>query len=153
MANNTPAAVPAEAAPPAPADPLRSSLPERLRRYVDYLVVHSAVERFTKTKETAEMLRAETWGHADALAGPNPTPLERTLAETAAVSWLQLRLAEFNLEHAGSLTMPQALWHQRKIDSNHRRFLATLRTLAAVRKLAVPAIQLNIGANQVNVGS
>jgi hypothetical protein len=34
---------------------------------------------------------------------------------------------------------------------NHARFLSAVRTLAQVRKLAVPALQVNIAKNQVNV--
>jgi hypothetical protein len=40
---------------------------------------------------------------------------------------------------------------QRKIDEAHARFLSPPRTLARVRKLAVPALQLNLARNQVNV--
>jgi len=39
----------------------------------------------------------------------------------------------------------------RKIDKAHDRFLSAVRTLAQVRKLALPTLQLNIGKNKVNV--
>jgi hypothetical protein len=42
-------------------------------------------------------------------------------------------------------------YHQRKIDRAHARLLSAVRTLAQVRKLAVPALQLNIAKKQVNV--
>lgn len=45
----------------------------------------------------------------------------------------------------------QAELHQRKIDAAHRRFLSAVRTLAQIRKLALPNLQVNIGQNQVNV--
>ncbi|HEY3585943.1 MAG TPA: hypothetical protein VGK85_02270, partial [Myxococcaceae bacterium] len=48
------------------------------------------------------------------------------------------------------LTLRQADFHQRRIDRAHRRFLATLRTLAAVRRLAVPALQVSIARERVN---
>jgi hypothetical protein len=41
--------------------------------------------------------------------------------------------------------------HQHKVDRAHARFLSALRTLAQVRKLAVPALQINVARNQVNV--
>ena len=51
----------------------------------------------------------------------------------------------------GEMTIAQADYHQRRIDAAHRRFLSALKTLAQVSKLAVPAIQFNIGVQQVNV--
>ncbi len=50
------------------------------------------------------------------------------------------------------LSIRQAQWHERKIDHCHRRYLSTLRTLATVRKLGVPAVQINMAHQQVNVG-
>ena len=41
--------------------------------------------------------------------------------------------------------------HQQRIDKAHARFLSSLRTLAQVRKLALPALQVNIAKSQVNV--
>ena len=38
--------------------------------------------------------------------------------------------------------------HQRRIDRAHRRLLATLKTLATVRRLAVPAVQINLAHQQ-----
>jgi hypothetical protein len=49
------------------------------------------------------------------------------------------------------LTLQQAEFHQRRMDAANRRYLAALRTLALVRKLAVPALQINVANKQVNV--
>jgi hypothetical protein len=49
------------------------------------------------------------------------------------------------------MTLRQADYHRRRIDAAHSRFLSAVKTLATVRKLALPALQVNIGANQVNV--
>jgi hypothetical protein len=40
---------------------------------------------------------------------------------------------------------------QRQVDHAHRRFLAAVRLLTAVRRLPRPALQVNIGEQQVNV--
>jgi len=37
------------------------------------------------------------------------------------------------------------------MDHAHRRYLSALKTLALVRKLAVPVLQVNIARKQVNV--
>jgi hypothetical protein len=85
------------------------------------------------------------------LGGPNPSPIERLLAERAAFCWLTVY--EYERQYANSRNLPpkQAEHHQRRIDAAHRRYLSSLKTLATVRKLALPAIQVNIGEKQVNV--
>jgi hypothetical protein len=85
------------------------------------------------------------------LEGPAPTPLERLLAERAAVCWFLVNLYESSYAGAKNQTFRQAEYEQRKIDRAHGRFLSAVRTLAQVRKLALPALQVNIGAKQVNV--
>jgi hypothetical protein len=91
------------------------------------------------------LLRAE-------LAGPSPTPLERLLVERVAACWLQLHYADiFLAQQMGNLTLAQGEYHQRSRDRAHGRYLTSIKTLAAVRKLAVPVLQVNIARKQVNV--
>jgi hypothetical protein len=49
------------------------------------------------------------------------------------------------------LTIPQADYRLRRIDSVHKRFPSAVVTLARVRRLALPTLRVNIGTNQVNV--
>jgi hypothetical protein len=92
-----------------------------------------------------ELLRAE-------LAGPDPTPLERLLAERAAACWLQVQHADIRYaQNQAKLSIKQADYHQRRMDAAHRRYLSALKALALVRKLAVPVLQVNIAKKQVNV--
>lgn len=85
------------------------------------------------------------------LAGPKPSPIERLLAERSAYCWLTVWHYERALVQATGLDIKQADFHQRRINAAQRRFCSSLRTLAAVRKLALPAVQLNIAENQINV--
>ena len=92
-----------------------------------------------------ELLRAE-------VAGPDPTPVERLLAERVAAGWLQVHYYEALLtQKEPDLSLAQGEYHHRRLDRAHRRYLASLRTLALVRKLAVPVLQVNIARRQVNV--
>jgi hypothetical protein len=86
------------------------------------------------------------------LAGPDPTPIERLLAERAAFCWLTVYEYERNYSDSGNISLRQGEYYQRRIDAAHRRFLSSLRTLAAVRKLGLPDIRINVAENQVNVG-
>ena len=47
--------------------------------------------------------------------------------------------------------MKQAEYYQRRMNHAHKRYLSALKTLALVRKLAVPVLQMNIAKKQVNV--
>jgi hypothetical protein len=42
-------------------------------------------------------------------------------------------------------------YYQRSISSAQKRYLAAIKTLALVRKLAIPILQVNIAKKQVNV--
>ena len=44
-------------------------------------------------------------------------------------------------------------YYQRAISQAQRRYLAALKTLATVRKLALPSVQINIARKQVNVSA
>jgi hypothetical protein len=85
------------------------------------------------------------------LEGPNPTPIERLLAERASLCWHIVKLYENAYANASGWNISQADLQHRKIDKAHARFLTALRTLAQVRKLALPTLQVNIAKNQVNV--
>ncbi len=92
-----------------------------------------------------ELLRAD-------LLGPDPTPVERLLVERVAACWLQVQDAELRYAQGqGSLSIRQADYHQRRMDAANRRYLAALKALAVVRKLAVPVLQVNVARRQVNV--
>src|SRR5262245_49788220 len=92
-----------------------------------------------------ELLRAE-------LAGPNPSPVERLLVERVVACWLQVQDADVRYAQGQrDCTLAQGDYRQRRMDRAHRRYLSALKTLALVRKLAVPVLQLNIAKKQVNV--
>jgi hypothetical protein len=110
-------------------------------------------------KETKDALREEVNQVAADLAGPQPSPVELMLARTAAILWWTLRMHEGQYAGCGTadggMTIIQSEHQQRRIDRTHRRLMSTIKTLATVRRLAVPAVQINVSrqqVNQVNVG-
>jgi hypothetical protein len=76
----------------------------------------------------AAALRAE-------VAGPGPTPLEGLLAARVAATWLQVNHAEAVLAHAKGLPLRLAEYALKRAESAHRRHLAAVAALAAVRRL------------------
>ena len=120
--------------------PARHLTDSLLDGYSESLIIKESVRR-----KVAEV-RAD-------LEGPNPTPLESLLAERASICWLTVNHYESSFARSSRPTYREAEYQQRRIDAAHRRFLSAVKTLAMVRKLALPSIQVNIGENQVNVAT
>jgi hypothetical protein len=85
------------------------------------------------------------------LSGPNPTPLERLLVERVVASWLHLHHLEVAYAQKENMSLELGSYYQRSLSAAQKRYLAALKTLALVRKLAVPVLQVNIARKQVNV--
>ena len=87
----------------------------------------------------------------DELAGPDPTPLERILSERVALTWFEANEMDQRYLDASNLSFKDAAFRESRRDRAHKRFLTACKTLATVRKLARPTIQLNLANQQVNV--
>jgi hypothetical protein len=122
-----------------------------LARQAERSLIEAAAGKNLAFKEALtrklELMRAE-------LAGANPTPLERLLVERVVACWLQVQDADVRYAQArGDCTLAQADYYQRRMDRAHRRYLSAIKTLALVRRLALPVFlaQVNIAGKQVNV--
>jgi hypothetical protein len=87
----------------------------------------------------------------DELAGKSPTPLECLLVERIVACWLHLHHLEVIYAGKESMSLELGNYYQRSISSAQKRYLAAIKTLALVRKMAVPVLQVNIARKQVNV--
>jgi hypothetical protein len=105
----------------------------------DNLVLQEALTR------KLELLRND-------LAGPSPTPVEKLLVERVVACWLQVHDADIRYAQARDLSIRWPEYYQRRMDRAHRRYLSALKTLATVRRLALPVLigQVNIAARQKN---
>lgn len=115
-----------------------------------YLVTTAAGENLPFKEALSrrlELMREE-------LAGDNPTPLEKLLVERVALCWLTLHDVEMRwAQSRNNLTINQANHWQRRIDHSNKRYLTAIRTLALIRKLAVPVLQVNIAKRQTNIAA
>jgi hypothetical protein len=91
-----------------------------------------------------ELLRAE-------VAGLSPSPLERLLAERVVSCWLHLHYLEAVYHAKEGMALDLGEYYQRSIQRAQKSYLAAIKTLATVRNLALPALQVNIAKKQVNV--
>jgi len=120
-----------------------------LGTWVENLLVDSITGK--DDEHTARQLRNEVRQFTAEVAGPNPTRIESVLAETAALSLVALRAYEARFtaaETKGGMTFTAARHHLRKIEHAQRRLESSLKTLATVRRLAIPAVQVNVAHNQ-----
>ncbi len=85
------------------------------------------------------------------LAGPHPSPLETLLIERIATCFLALHHAEFRttkrLRHSRVLSTSE----ENRLDKVQKRYLDSVKSLAQVRKLLMPKVQVNLAQNQINI--
>jgi hypothetical protein len=82
------------------------------------------------------------------------TPLERLLVERVVACWLHVYYIDaLYANRLNEITWAQSEYFQRRQDRAHRQYLLAIRTLAQVRRLLVPAVQVNIGAHRLNVSN
>lgn len=140
---------------------LRPLLAENTRLYEIYGdLVANAEASLIKTMSGKNLVMVEALEHKLAIyraeiMGPNPTPLERLLVDRIATLWLQLHYYEtVYTQNLADFSIRQAEYHLRRIDGANRRYLAAIKTLAQVRRLLLPTVQVNIaaqGGQQINV--
>jgi len=102
---------------------------------------------------TREGLRRRLAAMRAELAGTDATPLERLLAERVVASWLHSTHADYAYARALNSERPwnELEFHQRRQDRAARQYLKALRSLADVRRLLLPTLQVNIAKRQVNI--
>lgn len=84
--------------------------------------------------------------------------LEKLLIEQIVTAWLRLGICEmqYSSRMAGELTLAQGDYWNRALDAAQRRYLRAIESLARVRRLKLPALQVNVaqpGAKQLNIAT
>jgi hypothetical protein len=117
-------------------------------------VENGLISRFPeKNIAVREAVRLKLDSMRAELAGPTPTPLERMLAEQIATCWLHLHYLECCWAgHQENMRLALGTYYQRCISAAQKRYLAAIKTLATVRRLALPVLigQVNIAGKQLN---
>ena len=86
------------------------------------------------------------------LLGENPTPLEKLLVTRIAMCWQSVNYWEaITAQRNREGNWAGVELFTKYLDRAHKRYLASIKALATVRKLQVPNVQVNIGEKQVNV--
>lgn len=114
---------------------------------IDRMLEGAAKQVFVResTKHRLDLLRRE-------LGAESAPALEKILIENIVVCWLQLHITqtkyELNTRQAG---VAVATYWEKRLSATNARYLRACETLARVRRLSTPAMQINVGTNQVNV--
>ena len=114
----------------------------------DLLIIQLSVGDVARQEAITRWYEAEF----QRLAGPAPSPLEVLLVGEILTCWLDLdrwRLISVALDKAPTRGDAQTV--QRRVDAAHQRWLKAVKTLAQIRKLGVPVVQINLAAQQTNV--
>jgi hypothetical protein len=110
---------------------------------------NTLIRKFSgKDLAVGEGLRRKLDSLRTELSGRSPSPLERLLVERIVVCWLHLYHLEAIYAGKDSMSLELAMYYQKSIDRAHRRYLTAIKTLAVVRRLALPAMQVNIAQKQ-----
>ncbi len=101
-----------------------------------------------------ETIRRKCATLAQELAGSTPTPLEKLLVERIVLSWLHLHYVEsIYAQNLATIPLRHEPFYQHRISKAQARYLSAIRTLAQVRRLQAPAVQVNIAEQQLNVAA
>ena len=126
-------------------------------RMVD--LAHNAAMRAiteTVTSDGARVtMRANYEGLCRDLGRAKSPPLEQGLIDHVALCWLRLQVVEqqYSGIHASSMTLAQGDYWERRLSAAQRRYLRACESLARVRRLRLPAMQINIGKEQTNIAT
>ena len=126
-----------------------------LWRVVD-MTHESAADVIAKESDLPKMRairEANYEGQLRELGHDGSPSLERMLIEHVGLCWLRLQFVEqkYSAAMAQDLTIDQADYWERRLSATQRRYLRACEVLARVRRLRLPALQVNIGEKQVNV--
>lgn len=112
-------------------NPLGGDLARNAERALVRAIVGKNVGQREAIYRKMKQLRSE-------LAGPNPQPLERLLVERVVLCWLHVHHADCQYGQATKITLEYGEYLQCQQDRAQRRYLAAIKCLATVRRLALP---------------
>ncbi len=118
------------------------------RAWADLFAGHSADAEVSRRVVEQDIARKR-----QEVAGENPSPLEALLAERVALCWVaaQQADAQYARKLAEGMSFREGEYYARRSEQANRQLLRAVQTLATVRRLLTPTVQLNVAENQINV--
>jgi hypothetical protein len=121
------------------------SMTEAIQRQIVKNFIGDEVAQ-TAIEEHIVYLRDEMGYHEEPI-------MEKLLIENIVTTWLRVQWLDYLVaaKMAGEFRIPAMEFWQRSLAMAQRNYLAACETLAKIRKMRLPNIQLNIGDKQINV--
>src|SRR5262249_20398539 len=105
------------------------------------------IDRFAgKSLRLREALARKLEVLREEVIGPRPAPVERLLAARVVACWLHLHVLELAFAGQGDMAIGVAVYFEKALGHAQKRYLAALKALALVRKLALPVLSPATGA-------
>lgn len=121
--------------------------------------INAAIDKSHATTLSKEVFRRNLETIRSDLGYDTSPEIERLLIDQICMCTLRLWMAEHRhsreLDREG-VTFTQAEYNERVLTASHRRYDTAIETLARVRKLKLPPVQVNIaqaGAKQTNIAA
>jgi hypothetical protein len=111
------------------------------------------VEMMNAPTAMKESLKHGLGAMAAELTRPGDGELERLIIRQIVGCWLRLSYVEYVVGRntvESNFTLRQGDFWERRLSAAQRRYLRAVETLARVRRLQLPAVQVNIAEQQVN---
>jgi hypothetical protein len=104
------------------------------------------------TEITRRTIEKEIERKRSEVAGEDPSPLERLLAERVVLCWVAASHAdaEYTRKLKEGMSFREGEYYSKRCEQTNRQLLKAIESLARVRRLLTP-MQINIGQNQINV--
>ena len=118
-----------------------------VRSWVDLLAPAGPGQEIVRRTTEKEIERKRSQ-----VAGEDPSPLERLLAERVVLCWVAATYAdaEYTRKLKSGVSFREGEYLARRCEQTNRQLLKAIESLARVRRLLTP-MQINIGQNQINV--
>jgi len=113
-------------------------------------LIYAIAQEDTVAQET---LRREANELRNTLSASASSPLERLLIDRIACCWLHVNFAQAWCTAGEFMRVGERTedYLEKRLNFSHRRFLQAVKTLAQVRRLLGPSIQLNVAEKQINI--
>ena len=98
-----------------------------------------------------EAVRRQVAGLRTDLAGPEPSPLEGLLVDRIVCAWLEVKRQDALMAQVQETSLKQGEYYQRRHERAEKRFHRACKSLAQIRRLQGPAVQLNLADKQINI--
>ena len=118
------------------------------RIWLDTLLPPNSGRDFTR-----ERFRRELDQLRQDVAGEAPSPLERLLTDRVVLCWLSATAADsqYAQKQGGGTSLKEIEFYQKRCERANRQLLRAVQTLATVRRLLTPMVQVNVAEQQINV--